>query len=1786
MSALNVSRLNDNLRNLRVLARNKEFGAFKAHLLNLIVELRYTRTSNSAFRRIAASVHDLILFLEDMVKLFRSISHLDSVPGVQSALVQLGELPEFMYDMRRVTEGEKDLHLEILHLNIVKALLSDEQFSIAHEHACSILHRMNISRYSRDISGQPPLNLYGCTDERFSKIALGCWLSILASVSHFERDDDEFESTSFFLIDSLCEIKYWISQSGHVKQHNSMVFRYTLRLLQKIVCGQVVRYIGTMYDHDSRVISLAEFAFNSCAESDNSDQLPGVLRYLAQHLSYEQFVTLLKINHQHLGKFSAENWLDTFEKLRAYGLQQHKRPQMIRIFSFLSDMLDLRLEEKLAVHIICLQLFASIQEYSDRDRDLLSLNVTHHLTQDVYPSHCSAHFWKYVGDLASEVRSFAGMVSPSDVTISHIIRTIETLMENISFLLEAIQEKLPPAVDVTGYENTSGDSSIRVARSAIVSLSIAFVSLWKIRNQTPDVDARQNMLHVIRTCFNCVDKSDLTQVEQYLHYEGRKAAKAVQMQLADAILDVDCDLCFMIASSSPQVVHVNRLSIRLMTYTNIRLQNRTETVEILRNMVTKVLRHEGRAEIRGTYMFELIRCVCLMVEKERQHIYMLQLFRDTAEHLENTDWQNAFKEYYSAWITSLHVEKCAKDQLLMESCAVSMLFNDVEMMTSADKELVDEPVANALFDFLLSLMRYQSLAVSCAEKRGFEMTTHQEILKMMSKRKHTNCQVQQLLRAAKETEAGAYTLHSSCQNLTSTVERERFEHSFVDLVTKVENGLSYLRSKTAQESPRSQMYDDAERHFMKTYAILEAVHSRLCLLDQVTLAEVSSRAVKSITGVCLASTSAAFDTFLIAHPSYVPSFNVFSDCDSETLWEFQRSDLENLIVKDLVETCTLRSQGKLNEAMLVVQNVVEQSSVAIKLAHSTLELWNFAPENVPDAQFVQTGFLRYAGGTVLYQANLWKLIILHVQCIFLKSLLSLSLGFVEVSCREIENSISLCKGLNLRNLATVVQVQYNFFFTNCSLDLSQMTPVSGSVEALELDDSEQAKFLQEAVDIALKYVTLANDGEISSIEKDLTGHGSELCSSLLQKLEEFKSLEISSLADWCYRLIARDLERRSRYVNVVGAKRLICHSQSWLSRAHEQSISDTAFLLLAEIMVSLRELQDIKFNPAKHRPEQYAMVYESINRSAKVILRLQSQSPAFVKRVALIRAALATIDQPLASSTLTLQTQLACSTSFNFRFLASVYSQGTNTRYKVEGESIDRGCQVQTSMGQLKVFYNDMNAGSDSGRLLSDSLCHPLVTISRSCLRECTYRSGECIGMLLTRSSTLEDEMPIAITLPLASTTGESSVGTFVEELRTILAAKPRLTKLEGKLGRDDKLAWWEHRILQEKKMKSLVESVQRDSLGCWWFLLLGEPQEHIVHASREAVTDILSRLIHIAHDCGHEIVHFAAHILRLLLQNCERMSPDEIEAVVRFLLRTSESAVAEKTSENRKDRIQETVLRRAIRDVAAECKQYSEQLVSLSKQSDDFAASNVFERSRGAVFLLFDDELNEFPWESLPALDEQQFYRIPCVACANNYATSSNATSLPSQIQVDLSKTYAIVNPTGDLVNTEMVLLPEIAKMGWQVVSGSPPVDMHKALVSHDMCLYFGHGTAREYLPLSYVPLSWKAVIILMGCSSGVLTSHGDLGLDGVSLSYLLAGSPAILANLWDVTDKDIDRFALGLLRDWYKCSESNLDIPSLASSVVNARANCRLRFLTGASPVIYGAPVFMCTTNSCKEA
>ncbi len=88
-------------------------------------------------------------------------------------------------------------------------------------------------------------------------------------------------------------------------------------------------------------------------------------------------------------------------------------------------------------------------------------------------------------------------------------------------------------------------------------------------------------------------------------------------------------------------------------------------------------------------------------------------------------------------------------------------------------------------------------------------------------------------------------------------------------------------------------------------------------------------------------------------------------------------------------------------------------------------------------------------------------------------------------------------------------------------------------------------------------------------------------------------------------------------------------------------------------------------------------------------------------------------------------------------------------------------------------------------------------------------------------------------------------------------------------------------------------------------------------------------------------------------------------------------------------------------------------------------------------------------------------------------------------------------------------------------------------------------------------------------------------------------------MANLWDVTDMDIDRFSRALLKQWLaKCDAAD---PSEATSsggggvqrnlgedgghsgacvgltVAQSRAACRLRHLIGAAPVCWGVPLLV---------
>lgn len=78
---------------------------------------------------------------------------------------------------------------------------------------------------------------------------------------------------------------------------------------------------------------------------------------------------------------------------------------------------------------------------------------------------------------------------------------------------------------------------------------------------------------------------------------------------------------------------------------------------------------------------------------------------------------------------------------------------------------------------------------------------------------------------------------------------------------------------------------------------------------------------------------------------------------------------------------------------------------------------------------------------------------------------------------------------------------------------------------------------------------------------------------------------------------------------------------------------------------------------------------------------------------------------------------------------------------------------------------------------------------------------------------------------------------------------------------------------------------------------------------------------------------------------------------------------------------------------------------------------------------------------------------------------------------------------------------------------------------------------------------------------------------------------SPTLVANLWDVTDKDIDKLCQAVLNKMLlngpdiarQSATGTRQSVSLVSAVAQSRDSCKLKYLTGAAPVVYGVPFYL---------
>jgi hypothetical protein len=266
-------------------------------------------------------------------------------------------------------------------------------------------------------------------------------------------------------------------------------------------------------------------------------------------------------------------------------------------------------------------------------------------------------------------------------------------------------------------------------------------------------------------------------------------------------------------------------------------------------------------------------------------------------------------------------------------------------------------------------------------------------------------------------------------------------------------------------------------------------------------------------------------------------------------------------------------------------------------------------------------------------------------------------------------------------------------------------------------------------------------------------------------------------------------------------------------------------------------------------------------------------------------------------------------------------------------------------------------------------------------------------------------------------------------------------------------------------------------------------------------------------------------------------------------------------------------------------------------------------------LFLILDENLHRFPFEGMPMLTEKTVCRIPSLPFVLATLLERQSVSKAGYPSVDPVDASYVLDPENNLIETRKRLLPVIERLtsqrGWdwnEAVGVIPsPTFFEKALTRENgLMLYCGHGGGQVCFSRRKVEKMIKggnagsnesdengslracrATVILMGCSSGRLMSVNRKSTDsleelplyydpeGIALSYLSAGSPCVIGNLWDVTDHDIDRYSMDLLERFLGDSDDVSSDETLAKCVSMARTACKMRYIVGCAPVCYGVPV-----------
>ncbi|MCJ1382516.1 hypothetical protein MMC17_005629 [Xylographa soralifera] len=423
------------------------------------------------------------------------------------------------------------------------------------------------------------------------------------------------------------------------------------------------------------------------------------------------------------------------------------------------------------------------------------------------------------------------------------------------------------------------------------------------------------------------------------------------------------------------------------------------------------------------------------------------------------------------------------------------------------------------------------------------------------------------------------------------------------------------------------------------------------------------------------------------------------------------------------------------------------------------------------------------------------------------------------------------------------------------------------------------------------------------------------------------------------------------------------------------------------------------------------------------------------------------------------------------------------------------------------------------------------------------------------------------------------------------------------------KTEWWEARAALDTRLKDLLKNIETIWLGGFRGIFSQQAHRHDLLARfQRSFSNILNKhlpsrqMAGTAAASGRVVVD--TQVLELFVNLGNPAELDDLDESIIDLLYFVVDILQFGGERNAYDEIDFDAIAVETLDALTH---YHEAACELSEEADIH------------TILVLDKSIHCFPWESLPCMYGRPVSRLPSLSHLRHRILQQKQQELQDEgradsgYHVDSNDGAYILNPAGDLTSTQKVFQKPLGSlMSWSATINRTPseVEIAASLSNRSIYLYFGHGSGSQYISSRAVrKLDRCAVALLMGCSSGTMTEEGEYESHGIPLTYLQAGAQAVVGTLWDVTDKDIDRFSMSVLENW-GLFEQDLEfqdrspakgvrgqgkararlagIPnienrphthavSLDQAVAKGREACFLKYLNGAAPVMYGTPVFV---------